>query len=108
MFWAQLKPRPLLPLQLMLFPPSSCGERFELWCPFGVKRQEFWVATDELLNLCRILSWEINLVEFGEINAEKELLAGDFIHFQGYIRMNSLCQRKPERNFMDVVSLFSF
>lgn len=91
MFWAQLKPHPSLPMQLMLVPHSSCGERFELRCPFSVKREEFWVAADELLNLCRMFSWEINPVEFGEINEEKELLAGDFINFQGYIRVISLC-----------------
>lgn len=67
----------------MLVPCSSRGERFELWCPLGVKREEFWAAVDELLNLCRMFSWEINPVECGEINEEKKVLAGDFIHSQG-------------------------
>lgn len=50
-----------------------------------MKREEFWIAADELLNLCRMFRWEIDPVECGKINEEKDLLTGDFIHSQGYI-----------------------
>lgn len=38
----------------------------------------FWASEDVLLNPCKMFTWEINPVEFGEINEEEELLAGDF------------------------------